>query len=209
MEQQNDTTKQQVHMATRMESATNPQTIAPKREKSTDICTYKHVMMNPLDPQEGDILIEDIAHALSLMTRAGGHFPEFYSVAQHCCDCCEEAIGRGYDKRVILACLLHDGAEAYVADLTRPVKRQLPEYSVIESRLLNTIYRTFLGSELTEEEAELVKDVDDSLLFHEFRHFMGMELNVPHNELVTTPYFGEENRLDVEAEYLKLYEQWR
>ena len=58
-----------------------------------------------------DILIEDIAHALSLMCRANGHFKEFYSVGQHCIYCCEEAIKRGYSNTVALACLLHDASD--------------------------------------------------------------------------------------------------
>ena len=33
------------------------------------ITTYKKVHFTPLDPRKEDILIEDIAHALSLMTR--------------------------------------------------------------------------------------------------------------------------------------------
>lgn len=33
-----------------------------------EICTYTHRYMNPLDAKPADIVIEDIAHALSLMT---------------------------------------------------------------------------------------------------------------------------------------------
>ena len=47
------------------------------------ITTFSKVQMNPLCPKQEEIRIEDIAHAQSLMTRANGHFPEFYSVGQH------------------------------------------------------------------------------------------------------------------------------
>lgn len=46
--------------------------------------TFSKVEFTPLNPKKEDILVDDIAHALSFMTRANGHFPEFYSVGQHC-----------------------------------------------------------------------------------------------------------------------------
>lgn len=92
------------------------------------ITTYSKIHMSPSAPKAENIRVEDIAHALSLMVRANGHFPEFYSVGQHCIHCCEEAHARGYTDRVQLACLLHDASEAYLADITRPVKQHLSEY---------------------------------------------------------------------------------
>ena len=92
------------------------------------ITTFSKVQMNPLCPKQEEIRIEDIAHAQSLMTRANGHFPEFYSVGQHSIACAREAIARNYSSRVVLACLLHDGSEAYLSDITRPVKGELSEY---------------------------------------------------------------------------------
>ena len=76
------------------------------------ITTYSGIHMSPLAPGEEEIHIRDIAHSLSLMVRANGHFPDFYSVGQHCIHCCEEAHARGYTERVQLACLLHDASEA-------------------------------------------------------------------------------------------------
>ncbi len=58
---------------------------------SDHILTYSKTKFYPLEPVREDIKIEDIAHALSLMTRANGHFKHFYSVAQHSISCCREA----------------------------------------------------------------------------------------------------------------------
>lgn len=96
------------------------------------ILTYKRKEFYPLEPKVEDIDIEDIAHALSLLCRANGHFKHFYSVGLHSLNCAKEAQARGYSERVMLGCLLHDGSEAYLADITRPVKRHLQKYLEIE-----------------------------------------------------------------------------
>ena len=41
------------------------------------ILTYSKIKFYPLEPVMEDIKIEDIAHSLSLMTRANGHFRPF------------------------------------------------------------------------------------------------------------------------------------
>lgn len=42
--------------------------------------TYTGQQFDPMQMQEENICIEDIAHALSLMCRGGGHIRTFYSV---------------------------------------------------------------------------------------------------------------------------------
>ena len=73
---------------------------------------------DPLNVDESLLDIKDIAHALSLMCRGNGHVQYFYSVAQHSLACAKEAKIRGYSKEVILGCLLHDGSEVYLSDVT-------------------------------------------------------------------------------------------
>ena len=63
--------------------------------------TGKHFY--PLNPDQQNIDIEDIAHALSLICRANGHFRHFYSVAQHSLACAEEAAARGGRSRLLAA----------------------------------------------------------------------------------------------------------
>ena len=109
----------------------------------SEIITYAGIWINPLEPKKEDIDIRDIAHALSLVCRGNGHVKYFYSVAQHSISCYMEAKARGYSKKVQLACLLHDASEAYLSDITRPVKRKLTEYQVIEQRLQNLIWEKY------------------------------------------------------------------
>jgi 5'-deoxynucleotidase YfbR-like HD superfamily hydrolase len=113
-------------------------------------------MFDPLNPDPDLINLGDISHALSLLSRANGHFRNFYSVAQHSVNCMEEAKIRGYSRRVQLACLLHDASEAYLSDVTRPVKQEMPKYLEIEKPLQEAIWKKYLGDLLTEEEYEQV-----------------------------------------------------
>lgn len=92
------------------------------------ISTYTGRHFDPYHAVAADLDVRDIAHAQSLMTRANGHFPAFYSVGQHSLACAREALVRGEANQTALFCLLHDGAEAYMSDVTRPVKARLPEF---------------------------------------------------------------------------------
>ena len=89
------------------------------------ISTYTGRHFDPYHAVAADLDVRDIAHAQSLMTRANGHFPAFYSVGQHSLACAREALVRGEANQTALFCLLHDGAEAYMSDVTRPVKARL------------------------------------------------------------------------------------
>lgn len=172
---------------------------------SEHITTAHKVHFKPLEPKKEEILIEDIAHALSLMTRANGHFPEFYSVGQHCIGCAKEAAAREFDNEITLFCLLHDASEAYIADITRPVKKELKEYLVIEKRLQDAIYENFTGRTPTPEEEAAIAAVDDAMLFHEFYHYMGEKIVPGEPELLTTPDFYERPFAEVEKEYLDVF----
>lgn len=173
------------------------------------ITTYNKIHFNPLNPNPQDISITDIAHALSLMTRANGHFPEFYSVGQHCIHCAQEAIAEGFSRRLVLACLLHDASEAYLADITRPVKRNLQNYIDIEQNLLNVIFERFLGSRLSAEEWKQVKRIDDTLLYYEFYHYMGERLLDTKPEIKELPVFEYREFKEVEHAYLTLFYEYR
>ena len=133
------------------------------------ITTYGGTHFVPTDPCMDHIHITDIAHALSLLCRGNGHVQTFFSVGQHCIRCAKEAKARGYSRRLVLACLLHDASEAYMADITRPFKKHLADYQAYEDRLLEVIYEKYLGSPLTEEEQAMVKKVDDDLLYFDLK----------------------------------------
>ena len=155
----------------------------------SEILTHTRVMFDPVHPDAALIDIRDIAHALSMLCRANGHFPTFYSVGQHCINCCAEAAARGHSTRVQLACLLHDASEAYLADVTRPVKKELSRYLEIEEPLQNLIWAKYLDAPLTREEYDQVFAIDDAVLYHEFVHLMDTKLSAVAPELFSEPEF--------------------
>lgn len=166
------------------------------------IRTWSGVFFSPLDPHPEDIRPEDIAHALSLMCRANGHFSSFYSVGQHCLACEEEARASGLSREIRLACLLHDASEAYISDITRPVKLGLPEYLVIEKRLQELIYRRFGIDPRDEGIMAEVSRIDDTMLYHEFLALGGCALFDEAPPKVTQPVFSFRPFEQVEKQYL-------
>lgn len=169
------------------------------------ILTYTKVKFKPHEPVADDVAIEDIAHALSMLCRANGHYSSFYSIGAHCLNCYEEACARRESPRVKMACLLHDACEAYISDITRPVKQYLKDYQDIEERLSNVIYERFLGSPLTEYERTMVKLIDDAMLYYEFLEFTGEKLMEEPPYVAATPDFFRGTMRQVEQEYLDVF----
>ncbi len=169
------------------------------------ILTYSKIKFFPLEPVKEGIKIEDIAHSLSLMTRANGHCSHFYSVAQHSIHCYKEAECRGYSERVQLGCLMHDGSESYISDITRPVKCNLPEYSSIEEKLQGVIYERFGLGDLSDEERKQIEGVDDTLLHYEFEELMDFPIFDVPPEKATEHDFSERDFASVEREFIEIF----
>ena len=80
-------------------------------------------------PSASTFTIEDIAHGLANICRYSGQCRGFYSVAEHSILVSEVAKGFEFEA------LLHDAAEAFLGDITRPLKQMLPEYKRIENEV--------------------------------------------------------------------------
>lgn len=133
--------------------------------------TFSGKRFDPMKMCPEDIQTEDICHALSLLCRGAGQIRRFYSVGQHSINCAKEAQARQYTTRVVLACLLHDSSEAYLADVIRPIKKHLHNYNEIEDMVLTNIFTRF-GLCLSEEETRLWKQIDNDLLENELKELM-------------------------------------
>lgn len=119
---------------------------------------------NLVAPLPHHIDIGDIAHALSNICRFGGHTREFYSVAQH-----SVLASRIVPSEFALAALLHDAPEAYVGDVTLPLKHLLPDYRAIETAIWRVIADCF---DLPVDLPSCVKRADRVLLATERRDLM-------------------------------------
>jgi hypothetical protein len=129
------------------------------------IATYTGKQFYPLEPRVEDIDIRDIAHALANVCRFSGHVETFYSVAQH-----SVLAARYAPLGLELAALLHDASEAYICDLSRPVKHDptMQSYRDAEKRLMAVIEQRYR----VQCDHPLIHEIDNRLLFTEKRDLM-------------------------------------
>ena len=128
--------------------------------------TFTGKWVNPLALEPDDICIEDIAHALALTNRFGGHSKFPLNVAQHSvgvsllCPGCP------------LSALLHDASEAYLGDIPRPLKHSeaFSAYRVIEARVQRAVMLRFSLSE-DADLAPQIREADNVMLRLEARTF--------------------------------------
>lgn len=172
------------------------------------IKTYIGKWFDPMEPNIESIDIRDIAHALSLTCRGNGHVKRFFSVGQHCINCALEAEARGYSKRVILGCLLHDASEAYMSDVPRPFKQVLKEYQVAEDKLIDLIYTKYLGRTLSEDEKQLVNRVDDDLLYYDMLEQFDVQMEGEAPELKIALDYAIVPFEDIERKYIDIFQTY-
>ena len=90
------------------------------------------------NPQDHAYSIIEIGLSLSRLCRFNGHTISFYSVAQH-----SVLVSHIVPKQFALEALLHDAAEAYIGDVSSPLKAMLPDLQAIETRIDKAIRRDF------------------------------------------------------------------
>lgn len=120
-----------------------------KPQKSTPdeaaICTISGRRFSLTRPSIEEVDLHDIAIGLSRTNRYNGHTKLPYNVCQHSIAVCCAIQWLTDDPRSALAGLLHDASEAYIGDVTSPLKNSagMEGYKAIERRISATIAEKF------------------------------------------------------------------
>lgn len=110
-----------------------------------------------LAPETSVFGIDVIAHGLANVCRFAGQCREFYSVAQH-----SVHVSEAVSADLAMCALLHDASEAFIHDITKPLKDLLPDYRLVEDRIEADIARRFgtaypLPSEIKRADRRLLR----------------------------------------------------
>ena len=127
--------------------------------------TYTGGRFYPTNPSPDDVNLVDIAHALSMSCRYNGHVDRFYSVAEHCV-----LLSYAASPENALWALLHDAAEAYIGDMVRPLKVQMPQFRALDDLVTGAIMTRFgLPTTMPDE----IRDLDTRILLDEKTELLG------------------------------------
>lgn len=90
------------------------------------------------NPEGSQYSIEDIARGLSNIARFSGHTQVPYSVSQH-----SWIVSHIVPEEYALQGLLHDAGEAFLGDVSKPLKNMLPDYMHIEDSCEAAVLKKF------------------------------------------------------------------
>lgn len=125
----------------------------------------------------GDIDLRDIAVSLSRQYRFLGHTRKPYSVAQHSVLVSHLLDHWDLDTTTVLWGLLHDAHEAYIGDISRPVRDFFGEAvaGMLKdlTRRIDAAVAEKLGVDLQKVDLGAVKEADNTLLYAEKRDLLG------------------------------------
>lgn len=131
------------------------------------ITTFLGVKFHYLNPGDDEIFIKDIAHALALTCRFGGQCKYFYSVAEH-----SVRVSGIVEDKFKFRALLHDAHEAYLHDVPRPIKQDMPQYKIIADNIQKAILRRFACNYGEEDQADKQIKLADDILLSTEKEFM-------------------------------------
>lgn len=135
------------------------------------IQTFTGKKLFPLFPEREVIDIRDISHHLAMKVRFNGAVSEFYSVAEHSL-LISRFLWETYRNPILsLAGLLHDSAETYLNDISKPLKdlTEFDFYRILEHQWEEVIFDCF---GIPNDYKTIIKDLDIRLCDREARTLM-------------------------------------
>lgn len=172
-----------------------------------------------LDPQPDQFTLDDICQGLARECRFNGQTRHYYSVAQH-----SVLVSLMVPKEFALEGLMHDGSEAFMRDISSPLKALLPDYARIEKGVQAAVYRHFgLPAHLEGQAAKAVKEADARMTMTERIQLMPVDdrewpgLTVKPYEIAIQPlneesaaklFIGRLISIEEDAPFLPYMELW-
>lgn len=128
------------------------------------IQTYSGVPFDLTDPNPAAVNLTDIAHALGYLCRFTGHTIHPFSVAMH-----SLMVADLVPVEHRLQALLHDAHEAYVGDVSTPLKWEVPAFREVSDRVWHAVADAF---NVPRELHPTVKAADRVMLMTERRDLL-------------------------------------
>lgn len=154
----------------------------PQASSSCHMLTFSGRDYLPTQMVPADVHVEDVAHALSLICRFGGHTEVHYSVAQHSLLVARILEDQGAPVEAQLAGLLHDAHEAYIGDIPTPIKSALgAAWHDLEADVAAAVRRALDVALAFHDWEDLIKYADRVALATERRDLMHFDAdhNIP------------------------------
>lgn len=137
--------------------------------------------LNLLEPDANEMRIESLAHGLAKKDRATGFYNRVFSIAEHSIlasrianeICKAKGMSEVDTNTATLETLMHDGAEAYLIDMPRPIKHHplMQEFRDMEHNMQYVVNGRFLGY-FHHKFKDIVKQADNEALMFEFWNYM-------------------------------------
>lgn len=150
-----------------------------RAKPSTHMMTHSGIDYAPGALRVREVRIADIAHALSLICRFGGHSVGHYSVAQHSLLVARILESMGAPADAQLCGLMHDAHEAYVGDVPTPIKALLgTAWSDLEHQAEDAVLCAFGLRDVMNDWRDIVKHADRVALATERRDLLQFDINI-------------------------------
>ena len=147
-----------------------------------EVCLFRSGWVDVLQLTAADIDLEDIAHGLSLTNRWNGATREAVNVAWH--SLVVSALASETDRAAELHGLMHDAAEAYTGDWTRPYKLHLGTMLTGIAERIEHACLEAAGVKKPSATSSVVKEADEAVLLleHSSRWGMGQQARAEDKE---------------------------